>query len=59
MEFIIENALEKKEEIKPKVKRPKVLLVEANGKKGYITEEKFIIAQKQGKNIKKIRELDI
>ncbi len=59
MDFIVENALEKREEIKPKIKEPKILLVETNGKKGYITEEQFIIAQKQGKDIKKIRELNI
>jgi len=40
-------------------KKPKILLVETNGKQGYITEENFIIAQNQGKNIKKIREIRI
>jgi len=63
MDFIVENALEKREEIKEtsnvKIKEPKVFLVETDGKKGYITEEQFIIAQKQGKDIKKIRELNI
>jgi len=57
MEFIVKNIIEKKKEVKQF--KPKVFLVEADGKQGYITEENFIIAQRQGKNIRKIRELNI
>ena len=57
MEFIVKNIIEKKKEVKQF--KPKVFLVEADGKKGYITEEQFNITWKKGKNIRKIREVNI
>ena len=66
MDFIVENSLAGKREgekpipeIIPEVKKEKVLLVEIQGQKRYITEEQLIIEQKKGKKVKIIRELNI